>query len=353
MTTILGNRKILVVRPTCGLADSLRALSSFVWIARHTKRQLVVLSHRGFNGIVSTDLFDWNAMNVMTMEDSSILPLVTVAFLECYNVVLPRHIVKVQLKRFNYNVADAAPILQCKNDVVYVETSNALAPQVPLNPRVFATWMRENYKSLRFHASITDGFNEVLPSLPQNDFVVLHIRRSDLARYRMCAENYQVHKYLEYARRFKHKTLVLCTDDKTVRQQLADQCTIIDPPPAFQDGKQAIFDFLVISRATFVVGSMQSSFALEAFYFGDVGRHFYAVGHKIESFYVPYTSSRFLFILLLLVFIVLLIPIALTSGLIRMFSVLSALLSLLCVIASVLLVPIYDWHNKVVIQIDL
>ena len=348
--------RYLLVRPREGLANSLRSLSSFIWLAKYTGRNLIIISHTHVLGYTATDFIDFSSIGARCIRIEDPMPNPTCVFSErkntsLFNNIAPRKI----LEKFNYFVSNAAPIVSCSENVIYLETSHSLVLSMEnYDPNTFAKCMRERYSHMPILPNILSDFACV--PLPK-DFVVMHIRRNDLIRYKKCAENYDVSKYIKKAKSWKIKSIVLCTDDKKVRKELSD-CLTIDVPTSFL-GKEALFDFLVISRASFVVGTFHSSFSLEAFYYGSSGKTFTTVGHELAPFHVPSmcvkskAASHALFFLILLSLPFLIFFVIAFKGVHQKILAPFVVLSSLAMLFICTYITIYDNVSKCVKHIDL
>ena len=303
-------KRVLIVRALYGLANTFRVLACANNIATKTNRQLIVVRHKSKYTYSTTDFFDWGIIGAILINEDEIPDNIDVYFLENNQNTHIQSSKILVLNRLDDFTFESSPLINCTKDVIYVESCSSLCTVDQLKNYVHT--MREFYSKLLLKQYILQSFNEYVSTiLPEGDFTAVHIRRDDLHRYRICKENYKIDKYKILADSFGNNIKILCTDDKKVQKTLMGEYISINTPVTFKDG-DALFDFLLLSKASHIVGTLGSSYAIEAFCFGSNGKDLVTVGSNIEPFNVPYVSyyiseiaSNILFILFLIIDIML------------------------------------------------
>ena len=278
--------RLLIIRPTSGLANVFRFVASCQWLAEYTQRTLVIVKHTSKYPYAATDFLDWERMGLTYLDEYDVTTA-DVLF-EDYTGSSDPHPMSRLLTRLNYYVADASPIIACTATRVYLTSCYVLCLPSQLET-LYPHGMWRMYRTLILKQEFRDAFAQYArDQLPSGDVVVVHVRRGDLHRYTTCPENYPIAQYLDQAQATQIQPWILCTDDTTVRVAFHDRCLTLTIPEIFQHGREALFDFCVVAHATHVIGTFGSSFSLEAFCFGTKGRQFTTVGQHVRLGYVPY-----------------------------------------------------------------
>jgi len=264
-------------------------------IAKKTGRRVVVLKHKSKYSYDASRVFDLEAMGVGSMSESEFARLELV---KCFR--------EEKMRLLDYFTQDSTDLLACLSDGVLIDSSRALCTPHewhttdPVTGQPLHLALRRTmYRAFRlrpdlqraWEGCVSDDNNQL-----KAEYVGVHIRRDDLELYRVNAECYQIERYVECARSLSHPgKRILCTDDRALVHRLrveADMHTI-DIPREFRNGLEAVFDFLVLSNATHIVGTFSSSFSFEAALYGDRVRKLDTVGWKRSIDHVPHICQLF------------------------------------------------------------
>jgi hypothetical protein len=172
----------------------------------------------------------------------------------------------------------ADPIIQSRFNTILLETSLALKPS-SLSRQQACAWRGKIYRQQFVAKAIyQDASRDIVKNKP---FVGVHIRRGDML-------NWDKRSRLDldqWVHAINHlvpcdRNILLCSDDlefkQSVSEQISHSCINIDSVrlPYFNEIELAFVEFLCLSQATSVIGTVASSFAIEAALYGNIP-HYY------------------------------------------------------------------------------
>lgn len=172
--------------------------------------------------------------------------------------------------RLNVERDSADSILQCVADTVLLEHSLALKPSF-MSATEYDAALAEIYAAhfepLRRYKKVADEIADGRP------YVGLHIRRNDHLGH-VPAANIRVEDWVALIReQFGDERLYLCSDDVPFAAKIAAafhgrQLLTLGPGHDADARSKAFLEFLLLSRATRIYGTIGSSFSVEAARFG-------------------------------------------------------------------------------------
>jgi len=170
--------------------------------------------------------------------------------------------------RVEENYADS--ILESNAETILLETSLALK-HTKMSDDEFETALSEIYTShfqpLEKFSKIADEFSN------ERHYVGVHIRRTDHLKYINKADiSVQAWARFITKRVSEEQSIYLCSDDKKFTYELANklgQDRVLIFEKSYEPKTQAFLEFLCLSKAEHIFGTLASSFSREAGLFGN------------------------------------------------------------------------------------
>jgi len=296
-------QQLLVIKPTFGLGNCLRLISTAMWLADRTGRRLIIVNPTTKYKYAVADMLDWRAMDIECVDSYECVGL---------NAESARFtFIENPLPVLDFFTRDVTIIINnCTNHkIVYVEFQFAMAIPAEFSPQydcAYVEMRRTYYRRLIFKQRIRNDFAAFANTyLPAGPFMAIHVRRDDLQQFQLSAENYDVKEYIKTALALSHPSPVdnshqlpwyLLTDDDYVRREFGvlcvDKYTPVMIPASFRNGNEALLDFMILASSQKIVATYSSSFGVEAFFFSpnNTATELCVVGHVRHPFHVPYIS---------------------------------------------------------------
>jgi hypothetical protein len=279
--------KTITVHLSCGLGNCLRVIATAMWYCKLTGRKFKLAGDKFGNYH-----YDYKIDKMLDLEQMGI---------ELVNEE-QNHATVFQEKDFplfDYFNCDATKLFECDAQHITLFGNRALC--LPSDYRAtidgeqrYMKIRREMYALFVWKQELKDAFENFMNTSAsvQEDYIGIHIRRDDLYMYQAAAQNFNLEHYMNRAAEYKSDTSnwVLCTDDKKLRTQWKDKIMEINIPEEFKANSfGALFDFLLLTRAKYIVGTFTSSFSFEAYLFGTTPLEYSCIGDRgIHTLEVPF-----------------------------------------------------------------
>jgi len=282
--------KNLIVSPQAGMCNRFRAINSTLMLAQLSGRQAwhnwtrepvlprdqQIIRHMRLTSL--DDFFDVDGMEYMELNRDSVVDTVFSEWdvtdqwypLQCSAINRCNRHARFQVER-----ETADPILRSQANTILLETSLALRPtsmtEVEANARRSAIYQQ----GFRAKAIYQEAANQVVKN---QNFVGVHIRRTDHLDY-IRGANIALQGWANIIREnvATDVPVFLFSDDMAFKAALAEQ--LVQPQVVynqtemlsdFSDYEVAFIEFLMLSKARHIFGTVASSFSLEAALLGGI-----------------------------------------------------------------------------------